>query len=98
MAAHEMQCHSLPIKILEFYTVQSVEFDMVLNVGAYVIIKGATVVNSCTFLACDCKNGLCPLLLVKQHPTHECCLDIETWHIPFSFLQSICSCGSDVLQ
>jgi hypothetical protein len=35
MAAHEMQCHSLPNKILEFYTVQSVEFDMVLNVDAY---------------------------------------------------------------
>jgi hypothetical protein len=78
MAAHEMQCHSLPIKILEFYTVQSVEFDMVLNVDAYLIIEGATVVNSCTLLAFDCKNSLCPLLLVKQHPTLECCLDFET--------------------
>jgi hypothetical protein len=78
MAAHEMQCHSLPIKILQFYTVQSVEFDMVLTVDAYVIITGATVINSCTFLAFEWKNGLCPLLLVKQHPTLECCLDIET--------------------
>jgi hypothetical protein len=54
MAAHELQCYSLPIKILEFYTEQSVEFDMVLNVDTYVIIKGATVVNSCTFLAFEC--------------------------------------------
>jgi hypothetical protein len=49
-----------------------------LNVDAYVIIKVATVVNSCTFLAFDRKNSLCPLLLVKQHPTLKCCLDIDS--------------------
>lgn len=56
---------------------------MVLNVGAYVIIKGATVVNSCTFLAFDCKNGLCLLRLVKT--ASNTWMLLRHWNIAYSF-------------